>query len=384
MSKIMLFTGKGGVGKTVVSAATALRAAEMGYKTVVMSTDPAHSLGDSLDRQLGPEPQEVTTNLWAQESDVLYNIEKYWGTVRRWLAAVFTWRGVSEMQAMEVAILPGMEELASLIWVYEHYQSDQYDVVVVDCAPSGESLRFVTIPEIGEWWVDKLLATVIRVPAALRLLSPLSDMPIPDDRVIEDFGDLFRQLEKIHSLLTDPDLSRIRLVVNPEKMVIKEAQRSYAHFNLHGYPVDAIVCNKFIPEEADGVYWEEWKSAQARYIELINDCFAPLPVFMVPMLRHEVVGLDALGEMAAHLYGEKDPTERFFEGRAIVVEQDQLTLKLPFVEKGDISLLKVGEELIVRVGSQKRNILLPQVLQGKEPEGASLEDGLLRIRFRKR
>lgn len=382
MAKILLFTGKGGVGKTVISAATALQAGEMGYRTVVMSTDPAHSLGDSLDQRLGPEPEKIATNLWAQESDVLYNIEKYWGTVRRWLAAVFSWRGVNEMEAMEVAILPGMDELASLIWVYEHYQSGDYDVIVVDCAPTGESLRFLTVPEIGEWWVDKLLAMVYRVPSVLRALSPLSDMPIPEDKVIEDFGALFRQLEKIHSLLTDADLSRIRLIVNPEKIVIRETQRSYAHFNLHGYPVDAVICNKFIPEEANGVYWKEWKSTQARYIELINECFSPLPVLMVPMLKHEVVGIEALREMAGYLYPGKDPTERLFEGKAITVEPNLLTLKLPFAEKGDISLLKTGDELIVRIGGQKRNILLPQALSDKEPDGATLEEGLLKIRFK--
>jgi arsenite-transporting ATPase len=385
MVKIILFTGKGGVGKTVIAAATGLSAAKRGYRTLVMSTDPAHSLGDSLDLRLGPEPIEIMPNLWAQESDINYNLQKYWGKIQGWLIALFAWQGLDEVTAEELTVFPGMDELASLLLVYFHHQSGQYDTIVVDCAPTGEALRFLTFPEVAKWWMAKFL------PIGKRLVSPLVHliygMPLPDKKAFDDAENLRWQLGEIRSLLIDPNLTRIRLVANPEKMVIRESQRAYTDLNLFNYPVDLLICNKIIPEEAAGSYWEEWKKRQEEYLKFIEECFSPLPMLKVPLLKHEVVGVETIQEIAELLYGKEDPTRTFFERKGIAIQRENsdylLTLELPFIEKGDISLLKTGEELVVRISNLKRNILLPPVLSSLKPAEAKLEEGYLQIRFKK-
>ena len=386
MGRILLFTGKGGVGKTTIAAATAVCAAKRGYKTVVLSTDAAHSLGDSLERQLGSEPTEVFPNLWAQESNILYNIEKHWGTVKKWLAALMAWRGVDEVVAEEIAVLPGMEELANLIWVYYHEQSREYDVIVVDCAPTGESLRLLTFPEVAQWWLNKLLPVGRRlVPITYPIIHRFTDMPLPDEHLLSTVDDLFQQLDGLRVLLTNPDLTTIRLVLNPEKMVIKEAQRTYTYLNLYGYPTDAVICNRLIPPDADGSYWDGWKEAQAEHLQSIEERFSPLPILKVPLQKSEVVGIEALEEMGRHLYGADDPTRLFFEGKPMSIDQEDggyvLTLQLPFVARGDVSLMRSGDELVITIGNQRRNVLLPQVLLGQTLKGARLDTGRLCIRF---
>ena len=386
MSRILLFTGKGGVGKTTIAAATAMCAAKHGYKTVVMSTDAAHSLGDSLDCQLGPEPVPIAANLWAQESNILYNIETHWGTVKKWLAALMAWRGVDEIVAEEIAVLPGMEELANLIWVYHYEQNRDYDVIVVDCAPTGESLRLLTFPEVAQWWLNKLLPVGRRLmPVTYPIVRRFTDMPLPDEQIFSTIDDLFHQLEGLRSLLTNPKVTTIRLVLNPEKMVIREAQRTYTYLSLYGYPTDAVVCNRLIPQSADGSYWEGWKEAQTEYLQLIEECFSPLPILKVPLLKSEVIGMKALEEIGRLLYNEDDPTRLLFEGRPMSIERDNggymLTLELPFIAKGEVSLMKSGDELVVTIGNQRHSILLPQVLLGRELERAKLDTGRLRIRF---
>ncbi len=386
MSRVLLFTGKGGVGKTTVAAATAVCAARHGYKTVVMSTDTAHSLGDSLDRQLGPEPLYISENLWAQESNVLYNIEKHWGTVKRWLAALMAWRGVDEIVAEEIAVLPGIEELANLLWVYNYEKQGNYDVIVVDCAPTGESLRLLTFPEVMQWWINKLLPVGRRlVPVTFPVIHRFTDMPLPDEQIFSTIDELFQQLEGLRSLLTNPEVTTIRLVMNPEKMVIKEAQRTYTYLNLYGYPTDAVICNRLIPQDADGGYWEKWKESQAGYLHFIEERFSPLPILKVPLLQNEVVGTESLEEIDRHLYGENDPTRILFKGKAMSIEREDmgyvLTMPLPFVTKGDVSLMRNGDELVAAIGSQRHNILLPQILLACELKGAKLEDGHLCIRF---
>jgi len=386
MARILLFTGKGGVGKTTIAAATALHAAKQGYKTIVMSTDAAHSLGDSLDCPLGPEPVPIFPNLWAQESNILYNIETHWGTVKKWLAALMAWRGVDEIVAEEIAVLPGMEELANLIWVYHYEKSQDYDVIVVDCAPTGESLRLLSFPEMAQWWLNKLLPVGRRLmPITYPIVRRFTDMPLPDEQIFSTIDELFHQLEGLRSLLTNPQVTTIRLVLNPEKMVIREAQRTYTYLNLYGYPTDAVICNRLIPQSADGSYWEGWKEAQVEHLQLIEECFSPLPILKVPLLKSEVIGMKALEEIGRLLYNEDDPTRLLFEGKPMSIDQDNgsyvLTLHLPFIAKGNVSLMRSGDELVATIGSQRHNILLPQVLLGRELKGARLDDGHLYIRF---
>ena len=386
MGRILLFTGKGGVGKTTIAAATAMRAAKQGYKTIVISTDSAHSLGDSLDCPLGPEPVPIFPNFWAQESNILYNIEKHWGSVKRWLAALMAWRGVDELVAEEITVLPGMEELASLLWVDYYERTQEYDVIVIDCAPTGESLHLLTFPEVAQWWLNKLLPVGRRIaPIAYPIVHRFTDMPLPDQQIFTAIEDLFGQLGRLHSLLANSKCTTVRLVVNAEKMVIKEAQRTYAYLNLYGYAIDAVICNRLIPEDADGSYWRGWKDIQGDHLQLIEECFSPLPIFRLPLLKREVVGIKALEQVGGLLYKEEDPTNFFFEGKPMNIERDDsgytLNLQLPLISKRDVSLMRSGDELIVTIGNQRRNILLPQVLTRCEVKGAKLDAGSLRIRF---
>ncbi len=387
MSRILLFTGKGGTGKTTVSAATAVCAAKLGYKTLVLSTDAAHSLGDSLDRQLGPEPVRVSNQLWAQESNILYNLEKHWGTVKRWLAALMAWRGLDEVVAEEVAVFPGMEELANLLWVYYYEQEKNYDLLVVDCAPTAESLRLLTLPEVAKWWFDKLMPVGRRLmPITTPIVNKFTDLPLPDKEILGSMEELFHELDGLRALLTDPKTTSIRLLLNPEKMVIKEAQRTYSYLNLYGYAIDAVVCNRLIPATADGAYFEKWKRAQTEYLKDIEERFSPLPVMKVPLLESEVVGLKKLREVGEYLYGGNDPARVFFEGQPISIEHNDglytLTMKLTFVSKGDVSLLRSGDELVITIGNQRRSIILPQVLLDRQVKEAKFDSGELKVIFK--
>jgi arsenite-transporting ATPase len=384
--RVILFTGKGGVGKTTVAAATALRASRLGHRTVVLSTDAAHSLADSFDQPLGPEPAPIVANLWGQETDVYYNLEKYWGKVQKWLRALLSWRGLDELVADEVATVPGMEEIANLLWINEHYASGRYDVVIVDCAPTGETLKLLSFPDIVGWWVEKFLPVHRRVVKAIRpMVRPFSNIPLPTDEVYGTGEELFHRLEELRALLASVDETSVRLVLNPERMVIKEAQRTFTYLNLYGYATDAVICNRLIPAEVEDRYFQSWKTAQEQHLRLIQECFSPLPLFTAPLMEQEVVGLEMLEQVAAALYDQKDPTEIFFRGPVQEVTNEDgrhvLAIALPFVSKEQLSLTRVGDEITVNVGSFRRNIILPHILHGLSTLGAKLEGNKLRIVF---
>jgi arsenite-transporting ATPase len=369
-----------------MAAATALRASQLGYRTIVLSTDAAHSLADSFDLPLGPEPAPIAANLWGQETDVYYNLEKYWGTVQQWLRALLSWRGLDELVADEVATLPGMDELSNLLWINDHHASGRYDVIIVDCAPTGETLRLLSFPDIAGWWVEKILPVHRRVVKVIRpMVRPFSDIPFPTDEVYEAGEDLFHRLEELRTLLGSVDKTSVRLVLNPEKMVIKEAQRTFTYLNLYGYATDAVICNRLIPDEVEDRYFQRWKTAQEQYFRLIQECFSPLPVFTAPLMEQEVVGVEMLKEVAAALYDQKDPTELFFYGPVQEVTNEDgryvLTIALPFVSKEQLSLMRQGDELIVNAGSFKRSIILPRILHGLNTLGAKFDGNKLRIAF---
>ncbi|MBI4216914.1 MAG: ArsA family ATPase [Chloroflexi bacterium] len=384
--RFLLYTGKGGVGKTSVAAATGLRAAELGYRTVVLSTDSAHSLSDSLETPLGPQPLPVAPNLWAQEVNVAYELESHWRTVQSWVAALMVWRGVADILAEEMAILPGMEEVSSLLYVERYHDSQEYDVVILDCAPTGETLRLLSFPEVGRWWMERIFPIERGAAALLRpVLRPFFDVPVPDDAVFEAIRRLFYQLDKVRTLLTDPQLSSVRLVVNPEKMVVKEAQRTYTYLNLYNYSTDLIVCNRLLPPELRDHYFDAWKESQGRHFQLIQECFAPLPILTAPLMDQEVVGLPMLRRLGQALYGEQDPTKVFYPSRPhrIQVAADAfiMTVPLPFVEKEQIALTQNGDELLVQAGPHKRNLHLPKALLGLPIKDARFEGDILQIRF---
>jgi arsenite-transporting ATPase len=385
--RILVFTGKGGVGKTSISAATALRCAQLGYRTIAVSTDLAHSLADSLDVPLGAEPTRVAENLWAQETDVYHNLKTHWGTVHEWLEALMAWRGMDSLVADEMAILPGMDELANLLWINQHHDSGQYDVIVVDAAPTGETLRLLSFPDVLSWWMERLFPIQRKAMGVARpLLRTIVDIPLPSDEVYAAVERLFGQLERLHRMMVDPELTSVRLVFNPERMVVKEAQRTYLYLNLFQYPCDLAICNRVLPEAVHDDYFAHWKETQAQYVRAAAEAFEPLPLKQVPLFDDQVVGLNALARMGEALYpGQEDPTGVYFRGRPHEIEREgdgyRLLLPLPSAAKGDVGLRRVGDELFVRVGPYRRTIMLPRPLVGLEPRGARLENGVLRVIF---
>jgi arsenite-transporting ATPase len=384
--RVILYTGKGGVGKTSVAAATALRSAHLGYRTLVMSTDAAHSLGDSFDMPLGGEPAPIVDNLWGQELDVFREIDRHWGTLQDWLKVLMAWRGLDEVVAEEMAVLPGMEELAGLLHLVNHCDQGEYDVIIVDCAPTGETLRLLSFPDVARWWMHRIFP-IERVAARIArpVLRRVTDLPLPNDEVFSAVKQLFAKLEEMRGILTDPATSSVRLVLNPEKMVIKEAQRTFTYLNLYGYATDLVVCNRVIPEAVSDSYFQAWKETQERYYQQVEEAFAPLPILKAPLMEQEVMGLAMLERFGEAVYGALDPTAVLHQGQIHQIRQEDsqyvLTLTVPFITKEEISLSQVGDELVVQVGNFKRNIILPRALVGMESRGAKLEDDRLSIRF---
>jgi arsenite-transporting ATPase len=384
--RIILYTGKGGVGKTSVSAATALGLAQRGYRTLVMSTDAAHSLADSFDIPLGHEPTKVADNLWAQEISVLHEVDQHWITLQKYITDLLSWRGMEDVVAEEMTVLPGAEELAGLVRIVKHYDSGLYDAIVVDCAPTGDTLRLLSFPEIARWWLEKLFPIQRQAAKIIRPLArAVTDMPMPQDDVFESIKQLLMQLDRIHGLLADQKMTSVRIVLNAEKMVVKEAQRTYTYLSLFGYTCDMVVCNRLFPPSVDGQYFTMWRDIQGRNHKLVEECFDPIPIFDVPFFDKEVVGLEMLGRMGEAIFGDSDPASVFFAGKTQTIEQsgDNYTLKLPLplASKDQIDLLQTGDELVIQVGDYKRNIILPRALAALKVAGAKLDNGELRIKF---
>jgi arsenite-transporting ATPase len=389
LMRVILFTGKGGVGKTSVAAASALRSAELGHKTLVMSTDAAHSLADAFDLPLGGEPRPLAPNLWGQETDMAQAVTTYWGTIQTWLATFLTWRGMDEVVAQEMAILPGMEELANLLYILQYYEQGDYDAIIVDCAPTGETLRLLSFPEVLKWWMDKVFPLERKAARALRpLVKGFIDIPFPEDEVFRAVETLYQRLDKMRAIFAQSDQASVRLVVNPEKMVIKEAQRTFTYLHLYGYATDLIIVNRLLPEKVKDSYFASWREAQVRYQKTIEESFSPVPIRSIPFFSQEVVGLEMLREMASSLYGEEDPLQLFFSGQVQTIQKEDsgyvLSLGLPLATKEKLALFQSGDELIIHVGSYRRNVILPRSLVGLAVAGASLENSQLKIRFQAR
>lgn len=384
--RIIIYTGKGGVGKTSVAAATALRCAGLGHRTCVLSTDAAHSLADSLDVSLGPEPLLVAENLWAQEVDAHYSLQKHWGIFKKYLSGVLTRHGVDELYAEEFATVPGLDEGASLLWLNRYAEEGQFDVVVIDAAPTAETLRLLSLPDASRWWFERLLPLSQGATRILRPVSRLGNIPLPDKETLQAFELLFDQLGNVHTLLSDPSQSTMRLVVNAERMVIKEAQRTFTYLNLYDYVTDAIICNRLLPPEVQDPFFAGWQASQAENLSLIEECFSPLPVFTAPLFRQEMGGMELLTALAEEIFGERDPADRFFVGQAHHISPGKdgdytLSLPLPFVEKGDIELYRDKDELTIRVGNQRRNFILPRALWELEATQARYSGDTLKISF---
>ncbi|SFG29234.1 arsenite efflux ATP-binding protein ArsA (TC 3.A.4.1.1) [Desulfotomaculum arcticum] len=384
--RVILYTGKGGVGKTSLAAATAIAAAASGKRTIVVSTDAAHSLGDSFDLELGDEPIKIRENLWAQEISTLFSAEKSWGKVQDYLSALLISQNIKDITADELIIFPGLEELFSLFEILNHCSEGKYDVVIVDCAPTGETLRLLSFPEVLKWWLEKIFPVEkLLLKIARPISKPLFGVPLPGDDTMDSIAELFQQLREMHEILVDEDITSVRIVVNPEKMVIREAERSFMYLNLYGFNTDAVIVNRLLPFVNLGQYFEKWGEVHHNYLRYIKDQFSPVPVFTVPLFMEEVVGFEALDKMGSACFGGKSPEKFFFHGQTQKISKTEdgyvLEMTLPFVEKGDISLSQKGDELTVRLGEYKRNIFLPRKLLGRDVVGAKLEDSMLKIKF---
>ncbi|MBW4648201.1 MAG: TRC40/GET3/ArsA family transport-energizing ATPase [Kastovskya adunca ATA6-11-RM4] len=388
--RIILMTGKGGVGKTSVAAATGLRCAELGYRTLVLSTDPAHSLADSFDQELGHEPIAIRPNLWGAELDALMELEGNWGAVKRYITQVLQARGLDGVQAEELAILPGMDEIFGLVRMKRHYDANEYDVLIIDSAPTGTALRLLSLPEVSGWYMRRFYKPLQKMSVALRplvepLFRPIAGFSLPDNEVMQAPYEFYEQIEALEKVLTDNTQTSVRLVTNPEKMVIKESLRAHAYLSLYNVATDMVVANRIIPDEVTDPFFKQWKENQQQYRQEIHDNFHPLPVKEVPLYSEEMCGLEALERLKETLYGSEDPTQVYYKENTIRVVQNQghysLELYLPGIPKDHVQLSKTGDELNIRIGNHRRNLVLPQALAALQPSGAKMEEDYLKIKF---
>jgi arsenite-transporting ATPase len=391
--RIIFFAGKGGVGKTSVSAATGIKAAEMGHKTVVMSLDVAHSLADIfdlerdlLDKNKG-EPIKINEKLYIQELDIQEEIQRYWGDIHKYLSSILYTTGLDEVLAEELAVLPGMEEISLLLYINKYVKENEFDVILLDCAPTGESLRFISIPTTLEWYMNKVFKlerTLIRYvrPVAKRVV----DVPLPDDDYFQAIEDLFIKLKGVDQILEDPTITTVRLVTNPEKVVLKETQRAFMYFCLYKMSIDAIIMNRMLPGNIEDDYFKDWIRGQRYHFGEAQNFFSPVPIFPVDLFTGEVIGYNALKQLADQIYKNRNPLQRFLdhEPYRLIKENGNywLKLKLPFISKKDVELNKLHEELIIRIGGFKRHIMLPRQVASLNVVNAKLDGEYLNVLFK--
>jgi arsenite-transporting ATPase len=384
--RILLVTGKGGVGKTTVAAATALAAADAGYRTLVTSTDPAHSLSDALTVPLGSDPTAIAANLDGQQIDAQRQLDKYWGSIRRQLMDVLDWGGAGGIESEEFLIFPGMDELFALIEVNQHARSGVYDVVVVDCAPTAETLRLLSLPEVLSWYFERVMPTERKLMRAARpLLSRITDLPLPRDEVFGAAQSVFDSIEGVKELMSSPEITSARLVVNPEKMVIDEARRTYSYLGLFGYGVDGVVVNRVLPDDVTDPYFDRWRAIQKGHLDVVDEAFADVPRLRVRLFDDEMIGVDRLRRLARELYGDSDPIADFHATSPFRIVEGEggvtMELDVPFAEKADLDVYRKGNELYIQLGPYRRSFLLPDALHRREVTRAKLDGGRLSVSF---
>lgn len=384
--RILLYSGKGGVGKTSLSAATAVLSARHGHRTLVVSTDAAHSLADALDVPVGPTPTVVADGLHALELDVNQELASHWGAIHGWLTKFMTSQGIKDAVAEEMAIFPGMDELFSLLKVKAFAESRSYDVVVIDTAPTGETVRMLAVPEVFSFYLTRILPIQRTVVRSVRpVVQRMTDLPLPSDDVFGAVQSLLRELEAMGPMLQDPSRSSIRLVFNPERMVVKESQRLYTYLSLFGFPVDAVIANRVLPPEARSEYFDRWFGIQAAHLAEARSAFEPLPFFQARLFDREMIGIPLLEQFGQDVFGDADPTAVLFKGKPVEVRKEgsgyALYIRLPFAEKDRIQVWTRGDELVVQVDNQRRHVSLPRSLASRRLEGAAFRDQRLRVAF---
>src|SRR3954452_19367232 len=392
--RILLFSGKGGVGKTSLAAATGLELSRLGYRTLIMSVDPAHSLADSFDLESSlfhtktGDPYAIHDKLAIQEINIQKEIKRHWREISAYVISVLRTTGISDVEAEELAILPGMEELSALMYVNQYRREGRYDAIVLDCAPTAESMRFVSMPTTLEWYMKHIFPFQRGILKAVRpLANRVSPVELPTDSYFANIQDLFGKLDGIGELLEDPKVTSVRLVTNPERMVLRETQRAFVYFSLHGLTVDGIIVNRVLPTEITDAFFQEWRDSQGRILEEIEAYFAPVAVRRVPLFTHEVLGRERLEDLARCLYAEGDDPAAVTRTEAPYSfakadGQYEVRLQLPFAAKGEIGLFKKGDELVVEVGTLRRHVGLPMSMAGLSPSKAKLENRILTVEMK--
>ncbi len=392
--RILLFSGKGGVGKTSLAAATGLQLARLGRRTLVMSVDPAHSLADAFDLDGAlfhgrtAEPLAMGERLAIQEVNIQREIRAHWSEISAYVSGLLRTTGLGDVEAAELAILPGMEELSAMMYVNLYRRERRYDVIVLDCAPTAESMRFVSMPTTLDWYMKHIFPFQRTVLKAVRpVANRVAPFELPPDRYFDNVQELFGKLEGIDALLGDPRVTSVRLITNPEKMVVRETQRAFTYFSVHGLVVDRVIVNRVLPSEVRDAFFADWRRSQERALEEIEEYFAPVPVGRVPLFRDEVLGLERLRALAAALYEPDEDPARVteIERPFVFVKKDgrqEVRLRLPFAERSEIGLFKKGDELVVQVGAVRRHVGLPTSMASLVPARARLEDGTLVVELK--
>ena len=392
--RILLFSGKGGVGKTSIAAATGVRLAQLGHRTLVMSVDPAHSLGDAFDLEGGlfhgetSDPRSLADNLWVQEVNIQREIKRHWNEIAGYITSVLRTTGLGDVEAEEMAIFPGMEELSAMLYVNQYRRENRYDVIILDCAPTAESLRFVSLPTTLDWYIKHVFNLQRRVMKAVRpIVNKLGPVELPPDSYFNNIEQLFAKIQGIDVVLEDPAITSVRLVTNAEKMVLRETQRAFVYFSLHGLTVDGIIVNRVLPPEIQDPFFANWRDSQASVLEEIETYFAPVPVARVPLFNREVLGYEGLRALSDRLYsGTDDPSAiRTLERPYSFARQDdhyEVRLHMPFVQKGEIGLFKKRDELVVQVGTLRRHVGLPTTMAAMSPSKARMSGNMLIVEMR--
>ncbi len=383
--RTILYTGKGGVGKTSVAAASALRCAAAGLRTIVMSTDPAHSLADSLEVPLTDAPIAVAESLWAQQISAQAELERNWSSVQSWLGDMLVARGVNRISAEELTVPPGLDELFSLMALKHHHERDEFQVIIVNCAPTGETLRMLAFPDVARWWLERVLPAQGQIMAAARPFArAVLDLNLPGEDVLDDMQRLGRNLIALHEILSDHERVSIRLVMNPDRMVIDEARRTFTYLNLYGYLTDAVIVNRVFPEQV-GEYFQSWRSLQQEHLGDVRDAFSPVPVLCAPYFEQEVVGTEMLTRLGEELFDGMHVAavlhDRLAHELSVNERGATLRLDLPFANREGISLKKLGLELIVSVNGHRRTIMLPPALANHQAGLARFEKDSLYVSF---
>jgi len=384
--RIILYTGKGGVGKTSISAATGVRAAQLGYNTIILSTDPAHSLADSLDKEVGNEPTLITDRLYAQEIDVNVELKNNYHVIQKFISEYLRRQGFDQVVAEEFAVFPGMEELFSLLKVRQYFSSGEYDVIIIDCAPTASTVRMLSFPDAIRWYMTKFFHIERRIVKTIRPIAErITKMPLPSDAVYFSIEDLYLKIQEMNEILTDHSVTTIRLVINPEKMVIKESQRAFTYLTLFGFAVDSVIANRILPQDLGESYFDKWLSIQEKHLQTAEECFNPLPILRGKLFDEEMVGLPLLSKMADDIFKDTDPIQILSEDKSMEIVPSPgkyvLRMRFPAMKKEQLGVWVKGDELIIKAGSYKRNIILPRSLAFLPLEGAKFVDDRLEIVF---